>query len=424
MDDVVTIVLGGGRGTRLFPLTLYRSKPAVPIGGSYRLVDVAVSNCIHAGLRRIFVITQYQSESLNRHVANAYKFDAFSQGAVDILAAEQSEDGGNDWFRGTADAVRKCMKHLEREHWNRIAILSGDQLYRMKLGEMLGAHRDANAAVTVAMKAVPAEQASAFGIMKTDASGRVLRFVEKPPRDRLAGLDSPIPPKSGAGTSGRAGQPSPAYLASMGIYIFERAALEKALKAPEDHIDFGKHVIPAMLERTRVQSYLYDDYWEDVGTIRSYFDANIALTTANSSFSFYHPRYPIFMDRPFLAPTKIHNSRVADALVADGGFLEQVDVESSVLGPRTRIGRGAKIRRSLILGADFYDDDPAPSPPLGIGEGSVIENAIVDKNARIGRNVRINNASGRPDHDGKSYFIREGLVIIPKNGVIADGTVI
>jgi len=417
MDDVVTIVLGGGRGTRLFPLTLYRSKPAVPIGGSYRLVDVAVSNCIHAGLRRIFVITQYQSESLHRHVARAYNFDAFSDGAVDILAAEQTESGGNDWFHGTADAVRKCMKHLGREPWKRVAILSGDQLYRMKLGEMLRAHHDARADATVAMKAVPAEQTSAFGIMKTDASGRVVHFDEKPPRERLAGLDSPIPATSGAG------EPTRAYLASMGIYVFERAALEEALE-PEDHIDFGKHVIPAMLERKRVQSYLYDGYWEDVGTIRSYFDANIALTTSHSSFTFYHPRCPIFMDRPFLAPTKIHDSHVADALVADGGFLEQVDVESAVIGPRSRIGRGTKIRRSLILGADFYDADPAPSPPLGIGESSVIENAIVDKNARIGRGVQIRDATGRRDHDGGSYFIRDGIVVVPKNGVIPDGTVI
>ncbi len=422
MDDVVTIVLGGGRGTRLFPLTLYRSKPAVPIGGSYRLVDVAVSNCIHAGLRRIFVVTQYQSESLNRHVANAYKFDAFSQGAVDILAAEQTEGGGNDWFRGTADAVRKCMKHLGRD-WNRVAILSGDQLYRMRLGDMLRAHRDAGAAATVAMKAVPADQASAFGIMTTDASGRVVRFDEKPPREQLAGLDSPISARSSASATAGVNEPERSYLASMGIYVFERAALEEALE-PEDHIDFGKHVIPAMLERTHVQSYLYDGYWEDVGTIRSYFDANIALTTNCSSFSFYHPRCPIFMDRPFLSPTKIHDSRVADALVADGGFLEQVDVESAVIGPRTRIGRGAKIRRSLILGADFYDADPAPSPPLGIGENSVIENAIVDKNARIGRGVHIGNAGGLRDHDGGSYFIRDGIVVIPKNGVIADGTVI
>ena len=417
MDDVVTIVLGGGRGTRLFPLTLYRSKPAVPIGGSYRLVDVAVSNCIHAGLRRIFVITQYQSESLNRHVANAYKFDAFSQGAVDILAAEQSEDGGNDWFRGTADAVRKCMKHLGREPWNRVAILSGDQLYRMKLGEMLRAHRDAGADATVAMKAVPVEQTSAFGIMKTDASGRVVHFDEKPPRARLAGLESPIPATSGTR------EPTRAYLASMGIYVFERAALEKAL-AQEDHLDFGKDVIPAMLERARVQSYLYDGYWEDVGTIRSYFDANIALTTDHASFSFYHPSCPIFMDRPFLAPTKIHDSRVADALIADGGFVHQADVASAVIGPRTRIGRGSKIRRSLILGADFYDAETAPSPPLGIGEGSVIENAIVDKNARIGRGVHIRDATGRSDHDGGSYFIRDGIVLVPKNGVIPDGTVI
>ena len=228
----------------------------------------------------------------------------------------------------------------------------------MKLGEMLRAHHDARADATVAMKAVPAEQTSAFGIMKTDASGRVVHFDEKPPRERLAEyLDLARPGNVRHRRTGLR-----AYLASMGIYVFERAALEEALE-PEEHIDFGKHVIPAMLERKRVQSYLYEGYWEDVGTIRSYFDANIALTTSHSSFNFYHPRCPIFMDRPFLAPTKIHESRVADALVADGGFLEQVDVASAVIGPRSRIGRRVKIRRSLILGADFYDTDPTPSPP-------------------------------------------------------------
>src|SRR3954470_13243954 len=242
MEDVVAIVLGGGRGTRLHPLTQYRSKPAVPIGGGYRLVDVAVSNCIHAGLRRIFVVTQYQSESLNRHVANTYNFDAFSSGFVDILAAEQTEGEGSDWFSGTADAVRKCMKHVGRESWDAVAILSGDQLYRMDLAEMIRVHRDSRAAATVAMKAVPAEQTSAFGIMKTDESGRVVHFDEKPPADRLRGLESRLATAGAAGAKATA----PAYLASMGIYVFGRADLERTLEREQD-LDFGKHVIPALL---------------------------------------------------------------------------------------------------------------------------------------------------------------------------------
>jgi glucose-1-phosphate adenylyltransferase len=422
MEDVIAVVLGGGRGTRLFPLTQHRSKPAVPIGGGYRLVDVAVSNCINAGLRRIFVVTQYQSESLNRHVANTYAFDAFSSGFVDILAAEQTEDAENDWFSGTADAVRKCMKHIGRESWDQIAILSGDQLYRMNLRQMLKVHRESNAAVTVAMKPVPTEQTAAFGIMKTDESGRVLRFDEKPPAERLRGLESRIGGARPASTPDGA-----TYLASMGIYVFGRASIEAALAAPE-RIDFGKHVIPAMLDRSRVQAYLYDGYWEDVGTIRSYYEANLALTAPHAAFSFYHPRHPIYMARAFLAPTKMHASRVNDALISDGCFVENATIDRSVVGPRTRIGSGATIRRSLILGADFYDAHPASphagGPPMGIGEGSLIEDAIIDKNARVGRNVRITGAGGRRPHDGPSYYVREGLVIVPKGGVIPDGTVI
>jgi glucose-1-phosphate adenylyltransferase len=284
----------------------------------------------------------------------------------------------------------------------------------MDLQEMLRAHQQSNAAATVAMKAVPAAQTSAFGIMKTDAGGRVVRFEEKPPPDRLVGLDSPVP-------SGHDGQP--AYLASMGIYVFARAALKAALANPE-HVDFGKHVIPAMLDVARVQSYLYDGYWEDVGTIRSYYEANLALTARGAPFAFHHPQRPIYMDRPFLAPTKVHRSRADDALISDGGFLDEAEIETSVIGPRARIGRGARIRRSLVLGADFYESASAAEPLIGIGDAAVIENAIIDKNARIGRNVRIINVNGVREHDGTTYFIRDGIVVVPKNAVIPDGTVI
>lgn len=419
IENALAVVLGGGRGTRLFPLTQYRSKPAVPIGASYRLIDVAVSNCIHAGLRRIFVITQYLSESLNRHVANTYKFDAFASGFIDLLAAEQTDSGGSDWFRGTADAVRKCMKHLGREAWDSLVILSGDQLYRMRLGELLHVHRESKAAVTVAMKPVPAELTSGFGIMKTDQSGRIIHFDEKPPPERLPGLGSPVP-----------GASEPKYLASMGIYVFSRPVIERALEN-EQHIDFGKHVLPELLSKTRVQGYLYDDYWEDVGTVRSYFDANLALTRRNAEFSFYHPRYPIYTQRPFLSPTQLHDCRIDDALIADGCILDRAQLERTVIGIRTRIGAGARVKDSLVLGADEYETvhegrSPANDrrPPLGIGENTVIENAIIDKNARIGKNVRIQNARGLTEHDGGSFFIRDGIVIVPKGGVIADGTVI
>lgn len=414
MENAIAVVLGGGRGTRLFPLTKYRSKPAVPIGGSYRLVDVAVSNCIHANLRRIFVVTQYQSESLNRHIANTYKFDNFSSAFIDILAAEQTDEGGNDWFRGTADAVRKCFKHLSRESWDYIVIVSGDQLYRMSLSEMLRLHVASKADVTVATKPVPAEQTSGFGIMKMDESGRVVHFDEKPPPERLPGLASKVP---GSGET--------AYLASMGIYVFSRAALESALRDAE-HIDFGKHVLPGLLERRRVQAFLYHGYWEDVGTIRSYYEANLELTKIEPVFDFYHRRCPIYTQRPFLAPSKIHSCRIDQALVADGCTLIEAHVERSVIGVRARIGQGSHVRNSLILGADDYetsgDGEIKPGrPALGIGEGSLIEGAIVDKNARVGKRVRIPQRE-RADYDGPHHFVRDGIVIIPKGAVISDGT--
>jgi glucose-1-phosphate adenylyltransferase len=417
MNDVMAVVLGGGRGSRLFPLTQFRSKPAVPIGASYRLVDVAVSNCIHANLRRIFVITQYQSESLNRHVANTYKFDAFASGFIDLLAAEQTDSRDGDWFRGTADAVRKCMKHIGRESWRALVILSGDQLYRMNLQEMLRVHYESKAAVTVAMKAVPQEQTSGFGIMKVDASGRVAHFDEKPPRERLGELTSPLP-----------GGGPPGYLASMGIYVFERRAIEAALSDGE-HLDFGKHVLPSMLSTSRVQAYFYDGYWEDVGTVRSYFDANLALTQPEPAFNFYHPRYPIYSQRPFLAPSRFHGCRIVNALVADGCILDGAEIDTAVIGLRSRIARGAQIRSSLVLGADEYqtsrEGDPMyedSKPPLGIGERSRIENAIIDKNARVGKNVTIRNLRGLREYDGDSYFIRDGIVIVPKGASIPDGT--
>jgi len=417
MNDVMAVVLGGGRGSRLFPLTQFRSKPAVPIGASYRLVDVAVSNCIHAELRRIFVITQYQSESLNRHVANTYKFDAFASGFIDLLAAEQTDSRDGDWFRGTADAVRKSMKHIGRESWNALVILSGDQLYRMNLREMLRVHYESKAAVTVSMKAVSAELTSGFGIMKVDGTGRVIHFDEKPPPERLSGLASEVPGKKG-----------PTYLASMGIYVFERRAIEAALESG-DQIDFGKHVLPDMLSKQRVQAYFYEGYWEDVGTVRSYFDANLALTRPEPEFDFYHPRFPIYSQRPFLPPSRFHGCRVVDALVADGCILDRAEIDTAVIGVRSRIGRGVRIKHSLVLGADEYQTSLEGEavkgdsrPPLGIGDNSWIENAIIDKNARIGKNVSIRNRNGLVDHDGGSFFVRDGIVIVPKGGFIEDGT--
>jgi len=416
--STIAVILGGGKGTRLFPLTLHRSKPAVPIGGKYRLIDVPVSNCLHSGIRRIFVLTQYQSESLNKHISNTYKFDIFSSGFVTVVAAEQTEER-SDWFQGTADAVRQSMRHLNAESWDDLAILSGDQLYRIDFRQMLESHRASRADATIAMKPVPAEQTSALGIMRVDADRRIVAFDEKPPADRLPGLASSVP-----------GHREPVYLASMGIYLFRRRALVEAL-ANAGHVDFGRHIIPAAFPRMRVQAHVHDGYWEDVGTIGSYFEANLSLTDQRPAFNFYDPSCPIYTHPRFLPATKIQACDVSDSLISEGCFIERARLERVVVGIRSRIAAGARIRRSLLLGADTYetleDMERAASdglPPIGIGEDSVIENAIVDKNARVGRGVRILNERGERDRDASNYHIRDGVVVIPKGAVVPDGTVI
>jgi glucose-1-phosphate adenylyltransferase len=418
MNNVVAVVLGGGKGTRLFPLTLHRSKPAVPIGGKYRLIDVPVSNCLHSGIRRIFVLTQYQSESLNKHIANTYKFDIFSSGFVTVVAAEQTEER-SDWFQGTADAVRQSLRHLNAESWDDLAILSGDQLYRIDFRQMLESHRASRADATIAMKPVPADQTSALGIMRVDGAARVVAFDEKPPADRLPGLASVLPDHR-----------EPVWLASMGIYLFRRRALIEAL-ANAGHVDFGRHVIPSAFPRMRVQAHVHDGYWEDVGTIGSYFQANLALTEPRPAFNFYDPARPIYTHPRFLPATKIQACEVVDSLISEGCFIERARLERVVVGIRTRIAAGARIRRSLLLGADSYETveemERAAAeghPPLGIGEDCIIENAIVDKNARVGRGVRIVNERGERDRDFASYYIRDGIVVIPKGAVIPDQTVI
>jgi len=418
MHDVIGVILGGGRGSRLFPLTLNRSKPAVPIGGKYRIIDVPVSNCLHSDIRRIYVLTQYQSESLHKHLSNTYKFDIFSSGYVALIAAEQTEER-SDWFQGTADAVRRSMRHVGNESWDDIIILSGDQLYRMDFREMLRTHRESRADATIAMKEVPAQQTHGFGIMRMDKTGRIVHFDEKPPAERLSGLESFLP-----------GRKDPAYLASMGIYIFRRRALEEAL-SNSTHDDFGRHVIPAAVPRLRVQAHVHEGYWEDVGTIGSYFEANLALTGPRPAFSFWDAQKPIYTHPRFLPATKIASCDVSESLISEGCFIEHARIERSVIGIRSRIADGARIRHSLVLGADLYEtaaDLERQSrdglPPIGIGAGTVIENAIVDKNARVGRNVRIVNEAGERERDAANYHIRDGIVVVPKAAVIPDGTVI
>jgi len=417
MDDVLAIILGGGRGTRLFPLTLRRSKPAVPIGGKYRLIDIPISNCLNSNLRRIFVLTQFNSESLNRHLSLTYKFDIFSSGFVSVLAAEQTEDGDN-WFQGTADAVRQSLRHMRRQQVRDILILSGDQLYQMDYRQMLRTHRENKADATVGVIPVAAEQTSQFGILKVDASGRIVHFDEKPPADRLPGLISDIP---GLGRG---------YLASMGIYIFTREALEGSLADPM-LVDFGRHVIPDAVPRRRVQGHVHQGYWEDVGTIKSYFEANLALCEPIPPFDFYDAAHPIYTNPRFLPASKVSNCTIKNALIGEGCIMQGAHIDHAVIGIRSRIGAGTQIRRSLLIGADGYETlqqmeatQAKGVPPIGIGAESVVENAIVDKNARIGRGVKILNQAGVKEKDGNGYFIREGIVIVAKNGVIPDGTVI
>jgi len=417
MKDCLAVILGGGRGTRLFPLTHERSKPAVPIAGKYRLIDIPISNCLNSDLRRIFVLTQYNSESLNKHVSVTYKFDVFSDAFVSILAAEQTEESA-DWFQGTADAVRQSLHHLASHRSREVLILSGDQLFQMDFRTLQETHRTHQADATVAVIPVAREQTAGFGILKVDPQGRIIHFEEKPGPERLNDLESEIP---GHGRG---------FLASMGIYMFGREALENALADPT-LVDFGRHVIPRAIDSKRVHAHIFKGYWEDVGTIASYFEANLELTKSIPPFDFYDALRPVYSHPRFLPATKIQGCTLRSALVSEGCILMGAEIERSVVGIRSRIGEGTSLHSTLVLGADYYEslEEIAAAqargvPPVGIGEKTAIEHAIVDKNARIGRGVRILNEAGVKEANGPGYYIREGIVIVPKNGVIADGTVI
>jgi len=417
MDNCLAVILGGGRGARLFPLTRDRSEPAVPIAGQYRLIDIPISNCLNAGLRRIFVLTQYNSRSLNNHLSQTYKFDIFTDAFVSVLAAEQTEDSP-DWFRGTADAVRQGLRHLRSHKSREVLILSGDQLFQMDFRQLLTVHRDRRSDVTVAAIPVARDKTSAFGILKTDAEGHIVRFEEKPGPDRLDGLESDIP---GYGRG---------FLASMGIYVFGREALERALADPTV-VDFGQQVIPQALGTLRVGCNIFRGYWADVGTIASYYQANLELTSPIPPFDFYDVQRPVYTHPRFLPASRVEGCSLHEALVSEGCILLGSRVEHSVVGIRSRVGEGARLRNTLVLGADYYETlgeiaraESQGLPPVGIGKETLIDRAIVDKNARIGRRVRIENAE-RLDHaDGDGFFIRSGIVIVPKGAVIPDGTVI
>ena len=419
MDDCIALILGGGAGSRLLPLTQLRSKPAVPLAGKYRLIDVPVSNCINSGVDKIFVLTQFNSASLNDHVST-YRFDRYRRGFVTVMAAEQTRTSA-EWFQGTADAVRQIVPHFSVYRHRHVLILSGDQLYSMDYRKLVAHHKATGAAVTVATIPVTAADAPQFGILKTDARSRITEFHEKP--QDLAGKESPVTAAMAA--AGRT------YLASMGIYVFNSTLLRDTLDSgPDDH-DFGKQIIPNAIGRLNVVSYPFDGYWSDIGTIRSFFDANLMLAGAAPSFDLRNAAMPLFTNARMLAPAELQGARVSGSLVSEGSIIGRCTIADSIIGIRSLIGHGATIRHAIIMGADDYPlhshemryrIDGPPEP--GIGENVHIENAIVDKNVRIGQGCVISNTAGVQDADGPGYYIRDGIVVIPKNVAIPAGTVI
>jgi glucose-1-phosphate adenylyltransferase len=422
-NEVLSLILGGGQGSRLFPLTQHRSKPAVPIGGKYRLIDIPISNCLHADIRRIFVLTQFNSASLNRHISQSYRMDLFSQGFVEILAAEQTPDNPN-WYQGTADAVRQAARHFVRYDADYYLILAGDHLYRMDYSELVDAHVDRRADITIAAQPVSPADASAMGIFRFDRSGRIVAFEEKPNRQRLDAIGQSIP--SGATFAGASADKP--FVASMGIYVFSRDVLLDTIGGG-GATDFGREVIPAALDRYNVNAFVFRGYWADVGTVVSFYDANMMLTRPGAPFKFYDPHRPIYTHPRFLPGARCSECTMRHAIINEGCFLDRVAVEESIVGIRTMIQSGAVIRRSVLLGADYYESDgEAPArrdgPKLGIGRDVVLDRVIVDKNARIGDGARLVNDARIEQADGDGYYIRNGIVVVAKDGVIPAGTIV
>jgi glucose-1-phosphate adenylyltransferase len=418
MQDVMAVILSGGQGQRLYPLTKFRSKPAVPLGGKYRLIDIPVSNCLNSQINQVFVLTQFNSASLNKHIVQTYKFDMFSGGFVDILAAEQTPDNPN-WFQGTADAVRQSIKHiLPYEDVNYVIVLSGDQLYQMDLRRVIQFHIDNHAEITVAAVPVSAEAASSLGIMKVQQDRRVVTFKEKPKAEGLAEVHSE------RRSDGRD------YLASMGIYVFHKRFLVDLL-TKSTAADFGRDLIPQSIHNHRVMAYVFDGYWEDIGTIRSFYEANLAITEALPKFSFYDARMPVYTHPRNLPGSKLSNCSIHQSVITEGCILNGADIKHSIIGVRTRIGVGTTIKYSIIMGADYFEtaeqveENAAKKiPHIGIGNHCTIINAIIDKNVHIGDNVSIINAHNLQEKEEESYSIRDGIIVVPKGAWIRSGTVI
>lgn len=418
MKEVVAVVLGGGRGTRLYPLTQWRSKPAVPLAGKYRLVDVPISNCINSGLRQIFVLSQFQSASLNRHISRTYRFDPFTPGFVEILAAEQTE-ASMDWYQGTADAVRKQLHRFLRHGVEYILILSGDQLYVMDFRTVIEQHMRTGADITIAVTPVTERDASEFGILQADRTGRIVDFVEKP-RDaqvlqRLALAEEELRQHGIT--------PDRRYLASMGIYLFKPRVLVECLE-DQRRVDFGKEVIPFAIHHYYVRAFFFSGYWEDIGTIRTFYAANLELASDRPPINLFDEERPIYTRPRFLPGSRVAGCDVRQSIICEGSCLEAAAIDGCVIGIRSIVRRGAQLRRVVMMGADYYEDGLAGQVPLGVGENCLIENAIIDKNARIGAGSRIVNAAQVKHFDGPNFFIRDGIVIVPKNAIVPPGSVI
>lgn len=416
---ITVLILGGGQGKRLFPLTSYRSKPAVPIGGKYRLVDIPISNSINSDLNRIFVLTQFNSTSLHRHIHRTYPYEYFHQTSVELLAAEQTLSN-TDWFQGTADAVRKHMPHYHLESTDTVLILSGDHLYKMDYREILKFHEEKGADVTISTIPVLKKDVQHFGIMQMQPNGKIVDFREKPsPAEKISEYAMPTAIRNLFNVTGREDR----YLASMGIYVFKGSVLKEVLAGNE--ADFGREVIPKSINKFKVFGYVFNGYWRDIGTIDSFFEANIELTKNNSAFDLFEPSGRVFTRARFLPPNKIQEATLKRALIAEGCMIEGADIQDSVIGVRSIIRSGAVIRKTVMMGNDFYTtESPDIKKKLGIGRNCRIENAILDKNVYIGNNVTITNRDKINEKDGNNFYIRDGIVIVPKGVSIPDGTVI
>ena len=427
-NNILAVILGGGAGTRLFPLTQQRSKPAVPLGGKYRLVDIPISNCINSDIINIFILTQYNSASLNRHIGRTYRFSQFSDRFVEILAAEQTPESPQ-WFQGTADAVRQVLPHIRDWRIDTLLILSGDHLYRMDYRKFLARHKETGADVTVSVVPFGREAAEEFGLLKADASGRITEFREKP---KGAALEEMRVDTSLFGLSAEEAAKRP-FLASMGIYVFNYSRLEEMLAQNKTWVDFGREVIPAAIGRFNVQAYLFDGYWEDIGTISAFHAANLDMCSPLPQFNFFDAEAPIYTRTRYLPPSKVHNCEIHHSLISEGCIINQAKIKRSIIGLRCRIEQGAQIEDTYIMGSDYYQsveemrqDIQQGVPRIGIGEGAVIRNAIIDKNTRIGARVRLVNEAGveHADAPDGSYQIRDRIILVPKNAIIKDGTVV